>query len=243
MAKELSFDLHVFEELGSTSSYLLECLNAQQLDEGYAVQAHYQTAGRGRYNRKWETRSGNLALSFYLNPQNDRSYHPQLAFIIAVALAKTIESFNLLADLNVKWPNDILMDGKKCSGILIEQATQGYVVGVGVNISAAPDGFATLNAFSSKPIIREDFVQRLLNEVAINYLSWQDNGFEDTRTQWLQRAWAKDEMIHIKQRNLEFDAIFKDIDPMGALVVERVEDGEIIALTSADIFEWKKEDV
>ena len=97
------------------------------------IVANAQYAGRGRYRRKWISHHGNLYTSFiFLSVDRD----PRLSYVIAVAIADTIMSFGIKPQ--IKWPNDILIDGKKVAGTLIEYAGRFVIVGIGINIETNP---------------------------------------------------------------------------------------------------------
>src|SRR5690554_5681171 len=107
-----------YDMLGSTQDTLKEL--ASERPEGFAVQARKQQAGKGRQGREWISPEGNLYLSVLLKPTRIEAAHAgQLSFVAALAVAKTVASY-LKDGLMLKWPNDVLLDGKKCAGILLE---------------------------------------------------------------------------------------------------------------------------
>src|SRR5690606_32282573 len=128
--------------LGSTQDALKAV--ASERPEGFAVQARRQEGGKGRQGRQWISPEGNLYLSVLLKPAKVEAVHVgQLSFVAALAVAKTVASY-LKDGLMLKWPNDVLLAGKKCAGILLEtDVKDGKVrwvaVGIGVNIASAPE--------------------------------------------------------------------------------------------------------
>ena len=138
--------LRVHESLPSTSDLLVSLAEAGE-PEGLAVLARRQTAGRGRQGRAWESPAGNLHLSVLLRPATAPRSLPQWSLLAAVALAETLSSFLPGAGpgrLRLRWPNDLLLDGAKCAGILLDaggaRSGRGWLVcGFGANLARAPE--------------------------------------------------------------------------------------------------------
>ena len=152
------WDLQVYETLPSTQDQCIK-LAHEDAQEGLVVQALSQEEGKGRRGRVWETGEGNLAFSFLLKPKSEARHIGHFSILIGVALVKAIGNQAVL-----KWPNDVLIDGKKCAGILIDSNLDGsdihwLVVGIGANTQTAPDGCAVLN--SDRDALRD----KILSEV------------------------------------------------------------------------------
>ena len=131
--------LEVFESISSTSDFCRSrALEAEP--EGLAVVAGWQTAGRGSRGREWLSERGNLFLSVLLRPDDDARYAGYWALLAAVAVAEALAR----GDVALKWPNDILQDGKKLGGILIDTQADSIgriefmVIGIGLNLRASP---------------------------------------------------------------------------------------------------------
>ncbi len=131
--------IHYFEEIDSTNERAL-ALAAQGAAEFTLVIADRQTAGRGRFGRKWETAPGtSLAFTIIIHPSFEEQQYPSLfSFLGSIAVCQTIESFCKVQP-QVKWPNDVLLDGKKICGILAEtvwrgKKIEGLVLGIGINL-------------------------------------------------------------------------------------------------------------
>lgn len=155
--------------------------------EGTTVLADEQTKGRGRMGRKWYTAPGqSLAVSILLRPYDLPM--PQLNMLTAVAVARSIERVTGLKP-SIKWPNDIILEGKKVSGILIESETVGErvtsaVVGIGINVNLNPQDFPDIAATATSlkillqdRVSRENLLQALLRELEFLYqrLRYGDN--------------------------------------------------------------------
>lgn len=140
----LGRQIRIFDELPSTNTYLKDEGNrckdtANALCDGLVILAEHQTSGRGQRDRVWHTQPGqNLTFSFCYHPHNLKRL-PSLTLVVAVACAEAIESI-IHVPTKVKWPNDLFIEGKKLSGILIESALLGnkvenLVVGIGLNVN------------------------------------------------------------------------------------------------------------
>ena len=109
------------------------------------MRADAQTAGRGRRGREWQSQSGNLAATLLLRPNRPAAECAQLSFVAAVACADAVAYFAPRAEIAVKWPNDVLADGRKIAGILLESASGGgapfwLAIGIGINLAHFPEG-------------------------------------------------------------------------------------------------------
>ncbi|HCK33433.1 MAG: biotin--[acetyl-CoA-carboxylase] ligase [Micavibrio sp.] len=231
-----NIELTVFDELESTNTYLLQKQEEEGLSSGEAVQALRQSAGRGRYDRKWEDTGGNMALSIYLEPDIAVQHLSQIAFVTAIAVVKTILAQGVPQEsIRLKWPNDVLLEGKKCCGILIERAgDKGLVVGTGINVAAAPADKACILHYVSANL--EDVVSAYLTSFKALYVAWQEFGFEHIVEQWMAYAWKLEEEIEVKLRHQQFKGVFKRLDKDGALIVKRSDTQEIQRITAGEIF-------
>ena len=137
----MQYHLLHFKEIDSTNSYLK---NTYRLLNNFTfVSADYQSNGKGREDRVWQSESGeNLMFSFLIKNEELMNQSSILSILTAVEIAKEIEMFDI-EDVSIKWPNDVLINGKKVCGILLEgQVPEYLVVGVGLNVNQKkfPDG-------------------------------------------------------------------------------------------------------
>jgi BirA family biotin operon repressor/biotin-[acetyl-CoA-carboxylase] ligase len=229
-----------FDEIGSTNDVAREKLR-QGVAEGAVVWAHRQTAGRGRQGNHWTSDAGNLFATFILRPQVSAADCGQLSFLSAVALAETAEIFlPPSADVRLKWPNDMLINGQKAAGILLESEGQngkidGVVIGIGVNLARAPQGAISLNAAGAGLVDTGLFLERLYHNLMTHYAVWKKSGFEDIRVKWLSRAWKKGEVINIRLPQENFSAVFKDIGVDGSLEA-LLSDGTLRRIHSGEVY-------
>jgi BirA family transcriptional regulator, biotin operon repressor / biotin---[acetyl-CoA-carboxylase] ligase len=138
-------ELLILNEVDSTQE-AAKALAREGKPDGFAVMALAQTAGRGRLGRSWVSQPGkNLTISVILRPTIAASEAPLLGFAAAVAAAETVEHFKV-RDVRLKWPNDVLVGGRKIAGILPEAVIRGdalefIVMGVGLNLNALSEDF------------------------------------------------------------------------------------------------------
>ena len=210
-------------------------------EEGAVVVAETQTAGRGRQGRNWVSQPGNLLVSVLFRPTLEAL--PFISIIGGVAAARAVRKVTGL-EPQIKWPNDLLIQGRKVAGILAESAIAGdtvwyAVLGVGMNVSLNTDqteeiaSFATsVNAAAGKVVPREDLLRQFLMDLDALYLAlgqdqspieeWQ--GLLSTTGQRLEATWG----------NESFIGVAEGTDTMGNLLL-RQDDGSLLTLTAGDV--------
>lgn len=215
-------------------------LASSGVPEGAVVQAMTQTAGRGRFGNQWSTPTGNLAMTILLRPSRPHGECAQVSFVSAVALAQACDEFGI-AGLQLKWPNDALIEGKKLSGILLEAeaARAGdspafLLVGIGVNIMHAPEGCVSLRMQNPTidPIL---FREALLTRFGQWYDLWQAEGFAPVRAAWVDRAYGLGKPITARLANDKKTGVFVDIDKNGALVMKDDETGKARMISGGEV--------
>lgn len=170
-----------FDELESTNTYLKK-LSADDVEQGMICLTDNQTRGRGQYERKWETEPAqNLTFSLVFKPTSVERFHVlTLAFALAL-----VDHLNDLLDSPscIKWPNDVLIDGRKVAGILTETMFSGnkldrLVIGMGINVNqqrfseSLKDRATSVSLVTGKKIQREAFLSELLGRIEYNYNLW-----------------------------------------------------------------------
>jgi len=237
--------LHAYEALGSTND------EAKRLAEAGApawtvVSAGIQTAGRGRRQRSWVSPAGNLHMSAILRPSVPIAIAPQLGFAAALAVGDAVAALLPSARLlQFKWPNDVMISGRKVAGVLLESsATESgsalwVVVGIGVNVLHFPSEAATSLVAEA---VRDPSPARLLSDIvtALHRRAgeWEHSGFETLRRAWLARARDLGAEIVVRLEREHFAGRFIDLDGDGALLVEtalgrrRVTAGEIFPVAA-----------
>jgi BirA family transcriptional regulator, biotin operon repressor / biotin---[acetyl-CoA-carboxylase] ligase len=236
--------------LGSTHSTqdLVKAMADSGEPEGLAIQALTQTGGRGRHGNQWVSPMGNLYLSVLLRPECPLSDAGQLAFIFALALSNAVDGFmGEHHHITLKWPNDVLVDGKKLAGVLLEsggvneKGRVSYIIaGTGVNIFAAPDGAIGLDSIKKKPVFVNGFRDVYLEKINFFYHQWQEKGFATLRTAWLKQAHGLNAPMRIRLPEASFSGIFRSIDETGALIAEI--EGHERVFTAGEVHFGMKED-
>ena len=239
------FDLHVFDSVSSTSVVAKELAEAGAA-EGSLVWAKQQESGVGRRGRSWSSPEGNLYCSLLLRPECNPLEGACISFLIAVALHQSVS--DALPDHNgvrVKWPNDVLIDGKKTCGILLESKTRPdgkldyLVVGTGVNIKTFPAQTDGLPATSVAAQGGRTSVERMLSSYTHNflelYMKWKSDGFASIRKDWLSRAIGLGGRITVKLSDRTLEGIFIGLDDSGALILS-LDTGETKLITAGEIF-------
>jgi BirA family transcriptional regulator, biotin operon repressor / biotin---[acetyl-CoA-carboxylase] ligase len=242
------FRLIAHETIGSTNDELKR-LARDGASEGLIVSAALQTAGRGRRGRAWVSPPGNLYSSTLLRPQCRAATAAQLGFVAALGAAGAIGELAPAISLRCKWPNDLLANGKKVSGILLEtEMVTGdkpdfVVLGVGVNLASSPRDTpypATSLAEEGAPGIAPAamiaaFIRRFAEWLAL----WREAGFGPIREAWLARAIGLGEAIQVRLERDTLDGRFLDLDQDGALMLglpggsRRITAGEIFPARAA----------
>ena len=209
-------------------------------EEGTVVVAETQTASRGRQGRAWVSQSGNLYLSVVLYPSIQTL--PHLNSLCGVAVVRAIANTTGLKP-RIKWPNDILLDGKKVAGILVESAIAGddvrhSIVGIGVNVTLNPDeidfiaGEATsLNQASAGDIPREDLLREILQQLDSLYIEL--NHGNTPVEEWEELLDTLGQRVRVTWRGEEYVGHAEGIDEVGSLLL-RQDNGRVRTLAAGD---------
>lgn len=219
----MQWDIHQFESLESTNATALSC------PPGTVVMAECQTAGRGRYGRTRQSPKGNLYMSLVLSDLGKNNAY--IAFLTAVAVADSLPGF----DIALKWPNDVLLSGKKLAGILIEKEGDKLVVGIGVNVMTSPEEGVLYPTANLEGRLRP---MTLAKRILLQYNTLLDlldkKGFKEIRKRWLSYATGLHKPISIHLADVELQGIFKGIDAKGALLLKQKKGTR--TLTVGDVF-------
>lgn len=187
------------------------------------ITAGRQTAGRGRRGRSWDSAEGNLAATLLIHPDRPLAQWPQLGFAAAIAVADMAAHFAPASRIAVKWPNDVLADGRKLAGILLETAGPMLAIGIGVNLAAHPEGTEfpaiSLCALGAKPPSPKQALTLLAGNFAGWYEIWRKDGFAPIRDAWLARAAGLGQRIRARLTDREQSGVFEGIDQDGALLL------------------------
>jgi BirA family transcriptional regulator, biotin operon repressor / biotin---[acetyl-CoA-carboxylase] ligase len=237
------YRLVAYDTVGSTNDVARE-LARHGAAAGTVVWALQQTAGRGRRGRVWLSPPGNLYASFVLRPDFPAAQAPQLSFVAALAVGDALAAV-APGDRAIccKWPNDILVEGRKIAGILVESETgeagglRLVVVGIGVNLASAPPGTETpatsVAALGGAAPVSAVISGRPGGEFYTQLGRWRGGGFAPVRDAWRATAAALGEPIRVRLDGAELQGRFRDIDEEGSLLLEaadglrRISAGEV----------------
>jgi BirA family biotin operon repressor/biotin-[acetyl-CoA-carboxylase] ligase len=222
--------------VGSTNDWLLAA--APDLIDGHWVIADRQTAGRGRRGRAWSDGAGNLMASVLVRSEGAVQ---QLSFVAALALRAALIGIDpaLAERLRLKWPNDVLLDGTKFAGILLERGGDGLVIGFGVNIASHPPAaerpatsLAAAWALTPAPRL---LLEGLRAAFAAFRAQWADAGFEPIRTQWLAHAAGLGGRVTARLGDETIEGRFDGLEADGALAL-RLDDGTLRPVHAGEVF-------
>lgn len=231
------FEIRIYANLGSTNDEARR-LAREGAAEGTVVTALEQSAGRGRHGRAWASPPGNLYLSLLLRPNLPPGRLGELAFLAGLAVAEAVAALLPAGRaVTLKWPNDVLVDGAKIAGILIEQEAEAAVIGIGLNVAHSPSdtpypatSLAAAGAGTAVAAARACLLDRLAAALA----RWRGEGFAPIRSAWLARAHPLGTALSVRLPEGVIAGRFAGLDPAGALLIEtadgprRITSGEVL---------------
>lgn len=226
----LNYDIIEFDCVDSTMNVV------KNFSANTIVVAQSQSNGKGKSDRVWSSENnGNLYFSVLLNASDDKLNYSQLSFLSGLAMREAIASFDIKNSILLKWPNDILINEKKCCGILLEfdLLSKKLVIGIGVNIKTYPINTmfnATALSNESIDVERYNLLKEFLNNFNRLFDEWKKYGFSVIREKWLKNCYKLNQKIKVN----EVEGIFKDLDKDGTLILETKD--KILYVKSGDIF-------
>lgn len=236
-----NFKLHVFEEIDSTNSYLLE-LGKRNSPEWTVAVSEMQTMGRGRLDHSWESPSGvGLWFSILLRPDISAEDCHLVNLLAAVSLANYLERHisNMTGkELNVglKWPNDLLINGKKLSGILLQSNISAeraslLVLGIGLNVNQTELDFPheirekaiSLRMITSREWNREELLSGFMEYYYENYYRYLPKKKEEIIELYMKKVLYLDQKISINLNGKMATGVFGGLTPQGYLIIQNGE--------------------
>ena len=242
----MEFDFFILDETESTNSEALKL--AESTDKPTFVVAKKQTNGRGRIDRSWSDPSGNFSGSILIKIDEDLQNLALRSFVAALSVFDAIDQkIGKKHELLIKWPNDLLLNGKKICGILLETRNFGtvsaLVIGIGVNLLSSPNLDKNQNIII-KPgsILAEtgvkldpiDFSELIADQYVLREKQFRTMGFSKIRKIWMDRATKLGKRITARTPNFEYHGIFDSVDEKGQLVI--IDNGEKKKIAAAEIF-------
>lgn len=206
--------------------------------------AHEQTAARGRRGRGWSTPRGNFAGTLIMRRMGSPADAALRSFVASLALREAFVAVTGRADaFALKWPNDVLLNGGKVAGILLETLGDHLVIGIGVNLAHAPSaaqveqGAVTPVSVLGETGMRvgaEDFLDALATAYARFETQYTTYGFAPIRTAWLSHAARIGEVVTARTMRDETVGVFEDVDAAGNLILSTAKGR--VAITAADVY-------
>ena len=242
----MEFDFVILDETESTNSEALKL--AKSTDRPTFVVAKKQTNGRGRIDRSLSDPSGNFSGSILIKIDEDLQNLALRSFVAALSVFDAIDQkIGKEHELLIKWPNDLLLNGKKICGILLETRNFGtvsaLVIGIGVNLLSSPNLDKNQNIIT-KPgsILGEtgvkldpiDFSELIADQYALRENQFRTMGFSKIREIWMDRATKLGKRITARTPNFEYHGIFDSVDEKGQLIL--ITNGEKKKIAAAEIF-------
>jgi len=225
----------VVDVTGSTQTDLAESVHSNSAIDGEVLIANYQSAGRGRLSRTFEApKNSALLFSFYIQPKRSKEDWGWIALIAGASVAQALEKVKA----NVKWPNDILVNEKKISGLIAEIVDDGVVIGIGINVGMTLEELPVLTATSlaiegENETNRNEILAKVLAQFESNFTSWDegDNSVAQLYTT-LSSTLGTKVQIHYPNEKIE-KGIAVAISPRGELILDtgsHVQAGDVVHL-------------
>ncbi len=220
--------IFVFPSTDSTNRVALD-MGRKGAPHGQAILAETQTSGRGRLGRAWTSPAGKgIYLSVILRPKLALSQLSKLTLAAAVAAAETLEAAKI-KNVQIKWPNDLLIKGRKVCGILTELVAEAdrvecVILGIGINVNTAqadlPPQATSLKLEAGRDLDRNLLTAQLLNNLEVRLAQVEGRAWEQTRAAWNRRSAVKGKSVKVTTLNEAVVGTAQGIDPSGALLVK-----------------------
>lgn len=231
-----------YEHTLTSTNLVLKDMAMQGAPHGSLCLCEQQTAGRGRMDRSWSSPEGQgVWLSVLLRPDMPADRAPLITFCCALAMAKAVRRVTSL-DAKIKWPNDLVLNGRKLCGILLEMVfnSQGYAVvaGTGLNVrrGAYPDELAdratSIEEWAEVPD-RGAIIAAYLRELEDALTAAEKDGFAGIAEDFRRECITLGSKVHVLGTDTEFTGVAEDIDETGALLVRA--DGELCRVLAGDV--------
>ena len=241
------YNLIMFDEIDSTNLEARRLIESG-INDDFVIVASKQNNGKGRTGSNWVSEEGNLYLSIILRPYGKTHTFPQLSFITSLALYDTIsalsrENNKSSLDMKLKWPNDVLVNNHKISGILLEfishQEREYLVIGVGINVNNNPN-LLDRETISLSEIFSKDLDINYVLGIFMSifhkyYRRWQMDQFGRLKKLWMNRAYKIGEVVTIVNHNNRISGTFVDINNQGAIRL-RLASGQIFTMYEGSLF-------
>jgi len=241
---DLAKKIHAFDDISSTNMKAKE-LAKKGAEQGTIVLSKIQTKGRGRFDRNWKSPEDGLYFSIILRPNCKPEKATIFPLLAALSICETVKSICDL-DVKIKWPNDVLINGRKVSGILLETESKKdlidhVIIGIGINLNIDLDMLS--KEFNATSISYEigiklnyfDFFKKVLFQLDKFYKIFSEGKYDIVLSEWKQNSDTIGKNVKIKSSNEEMLGKAINIDENGFLII-KTESGENKKITSGDCF-------
>lgn len=236
-----------FDELTTTQAIAHEQVRAGAVD-GTVIVAEHQTAGKGRMLREWSSASGKgIWMTLLIRPEIPPHQAPQFTLVAAVAVVNAMKALYPAVDARIKWPNDILIDGKKCTGILTEMVAEAdrveaILIGIGINVNQTMDDFpnelqtiaTSLTLATGQPIDRAELLAKVLFYMEHYCDLYVKHGFSRLKTLWEEASTTIGHRVRATTLREITEGTAIAITESGVLQIQ-TDAGNIVSVYSADI--------
>ena len=234
--KIANWEWYEAESVISTNDTVKE--QVSELGNNIVISAIHQTGGRGRRGKSWQEIVGNLYFTY--TQEAEAQELSKIVCIVGLSLAKVIKRLSPQSDVKIKWPNDVFLEGKKMSGILLEHIQNNlWAIGIGINVVGAPilEGMsyqATSLKENGIALDRTEIMRYYLKQFSEDMEEYRHNGFKNIREQWLDKAKNYHQEIMVKTEKETKKGRFEDLDDNGYLILKTTQGTERII--AGDLF-------
>ena len=243
--KYVGKNLYIYKEVTSTNT-IAKFLSMHNVENGTVIISEKQTKAKGRSGKSWESPLGGVWLSIILKPNVDQSKFPLITLATGVAVAKTLEKVGI-ENPEIKWPNDIMINGKKVCGILTEavakfNTVENVIIGVGIDanleVSQFPEKLQSGTTTLKEELKREGnenlLIKLFLEEFEEISEIFNNEGYEEILKEWRKRSYSIGKIVEVREPyNTYYDGYVVGISKEGALVVEKI-DGTLKKVISGE---------
>ena len=223
----IKFNLNILQTCTSTNDVAIKKAK-KGLPEGSSYLAYLQTNGRGRNNNQWESMQGNLFLSTIFRPNTSKVNWHQLSLIIGISIVEILPKLGVRKNqIKLKWPNDVLVEGKKISGVLLESFDDFIVAGIGMNILKNPQNeqkWSTTKLYdhTNKNFSLKYIADIILEVIFKNYVIWEKKGFSYFKEKINKNLYKINNKIVIKlnPKTNNISGVFLGLGDNGSLKVK-----------------------
>ncbi len=214
--------VHHYDEVNSTSTVCAQDMYQYSTDK-IVIVTDLQTMGRGRLGSVWQSAVGNLMTTVVLPLKQKKIVWSDISFITALAISDCIRELTNDSNTQVKWSNDVLINGDKIAGVLLEAYENTLCIGIGINVMSAPVvskyGTASLLGLGVS-INKMQVLKMLLERLDVWMRVWEEQGFKAILSVYKSRLWGVGQKICIRTTQESYKGIFKGVDESGCAVLE-----------------------